>query len=232
MVTAGVTMFSPANTSKELSDYDDKGLYFRNAPSDILQGGVLAEVIAEDGALQRSPSSTSTTRYGNGLAEDLTASFEEGGGEVLATVPYAPDSQTFESEVNEIVGTDADAIVVVGFEESARIVAELIKQSFGPRRCRSTAPTATWATPPARSSRPPTSSLRVGSTDTGCGPAPAGPHPRPGRVERVPGVRTAIGIRRTRRSAGAPRRPDAGSGRAARQAGVRSPGRGCRGTAR
>ena len=131
VVTAGVTMFSPANTSKELSTYDDKGLYFRNAPSDILQGGVLAEVILEDGASSVAIINLDDS-YGNGLAEDLKASLEEGGGEVLATVPYAPDSQTFESEVNEIVGTDADAIVVIGFEESARIVAELIKQNFGP----------------------------------------------------------------------------------------------------
>ena len=131
VVNAGVTMFSPANTSKELSDYDDKGLYFRNAPSDILQGAVLAEVIAEDGNSTVAIINLDDS-YGNGLAEDLTASFEEGGGEVLATVPYAPDAQTFESEVNEIVGTDPDAIVIAGFEESARIVSELIKQGYGP----------------------------------------------------------------------------------------------------
>jgi ABC-type branched-subunit amino acid transport system substrate-binding protein len=131
VVNAGVTMFSPANTSKELSDYDDKGLYFRNAPSDILQGSVLAEVIAEDGNSTISIINLDDS-YGNGLAEDLTTYFEEGGGEVLATVPYAPDAQTFESEVNEIAGTDPDAIVVIGFEESARIVSELIKQGYGP----------------------------------------------------------------------------------------------------
>ncbi|HEX7131720.1 MAG TPA: ABC transporter substrate-binding protein [Iamia sp.] len=131
VVNAGVTMFSPANTSKELSTYDDKGLYFRNAPSDILQGAVLAEVIAEDNNSSIAIINLDDS-YGNGLAEDLTASFEEGGGEVLATVPYAPDAQTFESEVNEIVGTDPDAIVIAGFEESARIVAELIKQGYGP----------------------------------------------------------------------------------------------------
>ena len=46
---AGVVQFSPANTSKKLSTYADKGLYFRTAPSDILQGAVLGWVIAEDG---------------------------------------------------------------------------------------------------------------------------------------------------------------------------------------
>ncbi|HEU5150088.1 MAG TPA: ABC transporter substrate-binding protein [Iamia sp.] len=131
VVNAGVTMFSPANTSKELSDYDDKGLYFRNAPSDILQGSVLAEVIAEDGNSTIAIINLDDS-YGNGLAEDLTTYFEEGGGEVLTTVQYAPDAQTFESEVNQIVGEDPDAIVVIGFEESARIVSELIKQGSGP----------------------------------------------------------------------------------------------------
>ncbi|HEX5696403.1 MAG TPA: ABC transporter substrate-binding protein, partial [Acidimicrobiia bacterium] len=31
---AGVIQFSPANTSQELTTYDDNGLYFRTAPSD------------------------------------------------------------------------------------------------------------------------------------------------------------------------------------------------------
>ena len=48
VTSAGVVMFSPANTSKKLSTYPDKGLYFRDAPSDILQGQVLGEVVSED----------------------------------------------------------------------------------------------------------------------------------------------------------------------------------------
>ncbi|MDQ3030427.1 MAG: ABC transporter substrate-binding protein, partial [Actinomycetota bacterium] len=46
---AGVVQFSPANTAPDFTDYDDNGLYFRTAPSDVLQGQVLAEVIAEEG---------------------------------------------------------------------------------------------------------------------------------------------------------------------------------------
>ena len=74
--------FSPANTSKTLSTYADKGLYFRNAPSDILQGQVLGEIIAGDG----NPTLAIINRddaYGNGFAEDLKASFEAAGGEVV-----------------------------------------------------------------------------------------------------------------------------------------------------
>ena len=37
---AGVVHFSPANTSDQLTTYNDKGLYFRTAPPDVLQGRV------------------------------------------------------------------------------------------------------------------------------------------------------------------------------------------------
>jgi len=131
VVNAGVTMFSPANTSADLSDYDDKGLYFRNAPPDLLQGQVLAEVVAEDGNTTAAIINLDDS-YGNGLAEFFDQFFTEAGGEVTTTVAYQPDAQTFEAEVNEIVGTDPDAIIVIGFEESARIVSELIKQGSGP----------------------------------------------------------------------------------------------------
>ncbi len=49
VVGAGVIQFSPANTSAAFTDYDDQGLYFRTAPSDVLQGEVLGNLIAEDG---------------------------------------------------------------------------------------------------------------------------------------------------------------------------------------
>ena len=65
---AGVLQISPANTSHELTDYADKGLYFRTAPPDVLQGRVLGDLILADGnttlgilALQDS--------YGTGLAD-------------------------------------------------------------------------------------------------------------------------------------------------------------------
>ncbi len=46
---AGVLQISPANTSDELTNYADKGLYFRTAPPDVLQGRVLGDLILADG---------------------------------------------------------------------------------------------------------------------------------------------------------------------------------------
>src|SRR5690606_777820 len=48
---AGVIQFSPANTSPSFdeAETDPKNLYFRTAPSDVLQGAVLSNLVIEDG---------------------------------------------------------------------------------------------------------------------------------------------------------------------------------------
>ncbi|MFZ6004195.1 MAG: ABC transporter substrate-binding protein [Actinomycetota bacterium] len=129
---AGVTMFSPANTSKQFSDYPDEGLYFRLGPSDILQGQVLAEVIAEDDNSSLVILNFDDD-YGNGLAEDLAASFEAGGGEVVDTITYDPQAQTFDAEVQEALAADADAIALIGFDETSRLLVALVEQGLGPQ---------------------------------------------------------------------------------------------------
>jgi len=132
ITSAGVVQFSPANTAKSLSTYADKGLYFRNAPSDILQGAVLGEVIAEDGHTTVAILALDDP-YGTGLAEDLQAALEESGVEVVNSIIYDPQAQTFDSEVGEIAGDDPEAIVIIGFDESSRILATMVEQGIGPR---------------------------------------------------------------------------------------------------
>jgi len=128
---AGVTQFSPANTSKQFSDYPDEGLYFRLGPSDILQGQVLAEVIAEEGNSSLVILNFDDD-YGNGLAEDLAASFTAGGGEVVDTITYDPQAQTFDAEVQQAIAADADAIALIGFDETSRLLVALVEQGLGP----------------------------------------------------------------------------------------------------
>ena len=128
---AGVLEISPANTSDELTTYDDKGLYFRTAPPDVLQGRVLGDLILSDGnstvgilALQDS--------YGTGLAESTTKSITDGGGEVVETVVYDPKAASFSSEVGKIKAADPEAIAVIAFDETKKIIPEMVKQGIGP----------------------------------------------------------------------------------------------------
>jgi branched-chain amino acid transport system substrate-binding protein len=131
IVGNGTLQISPANTSPDLTDYDDKGLYFRTAPSDVLQGRVLGDLIAGDGnttvgilALQDS--------YGTGLADNLTKSFEASGGQIVEKVVYDPKAASFATEVGKIRAADPEAIAVIAFEETKKIIPELIKQGIGP----------------------------------------------------------------------------------------------------
>ncbi|MGI8537603.1 MAG: ABC transporter substrate-binding protein [Mycobacteriales bacterium] len=130
---AGVVQISPANTSPDFTDYPDKGLYFRTAPSDVLQGRILGNKIIGDGnatvgilALQDA--------YGTGLSENVTKSIEGSNGEVVATVIYDPKAAEFSAEVSKIKAADPAAIVLIGFEESAKVIQELVKQGIGPQQ--------------------------------------------------------------------------------------------------
>jgi ABC-type branched-subunit amino acid transport system substrate-binding protein len=128
---SGVMQISPANTSDELTNYPDKNLYFRTAPPDVLQGRVLGDLIASDGnsnvgilALQDS--------YGTGLAKSLKTSFEGSGGQVVSQVVYDPKAASFATEVGKIKAADPEAIAVIAFDETKKIIPELIKQGIGP----------------------------------------------------------------------------------------------------
>jgi branched-chain amino acid transport system substrate-binding protein len=125
-------MFSPANTSAALTDYPDKGLYFRDAPPDALQGEVLAGMIADDGnstlALM-----VLNDPYGTGLADAVVENFEASGGEVVERIEYDPQASTFDAEVQRIADADPDAIALITFEEGSRILATMVESGIGPR---------------------------------------------------------------------------------------------------
>ena len=66
---AGVVQFSPANTSPDFTTWDDKGLYWRTAPSDVLQGKVLGNYMATCGA-QTVGMIVLNDAYGTGLHQE------------------------------------------------------------------------------------------------------------------------------------------------------------------
>lgn len=131
IVGNNVVHFSPANTSPTFTTYDDNGLYFRTAPSDLLQGKVLADQVLAQGnetaaVLYRQES------YGQGLADSFKENFEAAGGTIPVFTAYAVDTENFDAEVDSIVEADPDAIVVIGFAESANILTTMHERGIGP----------------------------------------------------------------------------------------------------
>ena len=127
VVGAGVIQFSPANTSAALTTYDDKGIYFRTAPSDVLQGEVLGNLIAADGH-EKIAMIVLNDSYGTGLASFTTEAFEAAGGEVLAAPTFNTGDTNFSAQVSEVLATSPDAIVLITFEEVRTIIPQLVSQ--------------------------------------------------------------------------------------------------------
>ena len=121
VVDAGVIQFSPANTSDAFTSYDDKGLYWRTAPSDVLQGDVLGNLIAADGAATLGMIVLNDS-YGTGLAKYVTEAFEGAGGEVVAMETYNTGDTSFDSQVSAVLAAKPDAIALITFEEVATIL--------------------------------------------------------------------------------------------------------------
>lgn len=131
---AGAVMFSPANTSTAFDEapYDSPDLYFRTAPSDILQGAVMANLLIEDGRSNVAILARQDA-YGETLAEQVATNLENAGSSVAATVFYGENAQSFDSQVDEIAAAGGDALVLIGFEETATIVPQLITAGAGPQ---------------------------------------------------------------------------------------------------
>jgi len=131
IVGAGVVHFSPANTSTEFDTYDDKGLYFRTAPSDVLQGSVLGNLVVQDGA-QNIVILARQDSYGEALANQTEQTVTDQGGSIGAKILYNADASQYTSEVNEAAAANPDALVLIGFNETTKIVPRLISAGIGP----------------------------------------------------------------------------------------------------
>ncbi len=124
VVDAGVIQFSPANTSDAFTSYEDDGLYWRTAPSDVLQGDVLGNLIAADGAATLGMIVLNDS-YGTGLAKYVTEAFEGAGGEVVAMETYNTGDTSFDSQVSAVLAANPDAIALITFGGVATILPSL-----------------------------------------------------------------------------------------------------------
>jgi ABC-type branched-subunit amino acid transport system substrate-binding protein len=125
----GIVQISPANTSPEFTTYENGDYYFRTAPSDILQGRVLADTIIADGhseiailALQDS--------YGTGLADAVEQNFTEFGGTVVEKIVYDPSATEFSAEVGKVADSGADAVVLITFNEIVNLAPALAEEGM------------------------------------------------------------------------------------------------------
>ncbi|RKN48263.1 ABC transporter substrate-binding protein [Micromonospora endolithica] len=129
VVEAGLVLFSPSNTDASLTELKDNGLYFRTSPPDSLQGRALADVILRDGP-QKVAIVARDDSYGKGLQETVRVELERAGlgDDRVKLLGYAPpeDSKAtpvdFRKGAEEIKAFGADAVLIIGFGESAAVI--------------------------------------------------------------------------------------------------------------
>jgi ABC-type branched-subunit amino acid transport system substrate-binding protein len=133
-VAAGRILFSPSATSEALSQLDDKGLFFRTAPSDKLQAKALADLVMRDGA-EKVVVVARDDDYGMGLRDGIQADLIGTGLKPgnIHPVSYkvkekyddGDQNSVFKPLARTIKEFGADAVVVIGFEESAYVIRAL-----------------------------------------------------------------------------------------------------------
>ena len=131
---AGAVQFSPANTAAgfDTDEIDPNRLYFRTAPSDYLQGEVLANQIVKDG-FDNVAILGRQDFYGEGLAERTRDVLEEKGATVSEFILYNKDATNFTAEINKLAAAKPDAIVLVTFAEITTMIPQLIAKGLGPQ---------------------------------------------------------------------------------------------------
>lgn len=131
---AGTVLFSPANTTTTFDEgkYGEPDNYFRTAPSDILQGAVMANLLIQDGH-QNVAIMSRQDAYGETLTEQVTQNLEAQGASVVETAYYGQKATSFGAEVSSVAGSGADALVLIAFDETTTIVPELVQENFGPQ---------------------------------------------------------------------------------------------------
>lgn len=128
---AHVVQCSGSNTAPTFTDYSDDGYYIRTAPSDALQGPVLADTIIADGHTKVAVTARADD-YGKGLEKATVAALKKAGAQVVLSDTYDPQTKDYSSVAQKVAAAKPDAAVVVAFEEGAQIIKNLIESGVGP----------------------------------------------------------------------------------------------------
>ena len=131
VVCAGTIMFAPSNTSSVFTTYPDHGLYFRTAALSALEGAVLGKLVVDDGNSTVVLMSRDDA-FGGSLRAEAKIAIERSGGQVLDSFHYDPNSRDYDREIQRVKDKDPDAIVLIGFNEIAQILAKMIEEGLGP----------------------------------------------------------------------------------------------------
>ncbi|OLE28252.1 MAG: hypothetical protein AUG44_07830 [Actinobacteria bacterium 13_1_20CM_3_71_11] len=126
-VAGGRLLFSPSATSAALTKADDHGLFFRTAPSDSYQSQALADVVMRGGA-RRVYIIARADSYGTGLRDGFTDDLVKAGirKQDIGNLTYKDGQKDFSEIVRSAKSFGPDSIVIIGYEESSKVIQALM----------------------------------------------------------------------------------------------------------
>jgi branched-chain amino acid transport system substrate-binding protein len=124
---------SPSNTGSVLTDYPDKGYYFRTAPPDNLQAQALGNLIVNDNHSKLGIIAINND-YGKGFADDLKKEYEAAGGSVVETALYDPKGTDFSADAKKVAAAKPDSVAVIAYPETGgQVFTAMIANAIGPK---------------------------------------------------------------------------------------------------
>ncbi|NIR39582.1 MAG: ABC transporter substrate-binding protein, partial [Actinobacteria bacterium] len=87
------------------------GFYFRTAPSDVLQGPALADLMTADG-VSNAVVIYRNDDYGRGFNDALVAALDANGVGAEASIGYDPNATSFDAEAAQVAALGVDAVVL------------------------------------------------------------------------------------------------------------------------
>ena len=123
LTAAGIPMVSYASTSPALSDATAHPDFFRVVPSDALQGGAMADMVAASGVT--SPALIHMTNaYGSGLADSFESYWVGMNNSLCLKAGYEDTATDFSAAVQGVMDAGCDSAVLVSYSADGAMIIE------------------------------------------------------------------------------------------------------------
>ncbi len=119
-IPRGVVMVSPSATSPALSTIEDKGLFFRTAPSDARQGAVLAKIMMDKDIKSVAVTYTNND-YGKGLSDSFISNYEGMGGKITINAAHEDGKADYSAEVGALAAAGGEILAVLGYADQGGV---------------------------------------------------------------------------------------------------------------
>jgi ABC-type branched-subunit amino acid transport system substrate-binding protein len=131
-IREGVLQITPASTDSGLTTIEDDGLLNRVPPADNLQAPALVDFIGRSvGGVEGSTLNIGARNdaYGAGFADSLEEAWTRDGGEIGERVDYEPTQPSYNSEAQQILSGNPDAVAIIDFPETFEKVGPALERT-------------------------------------------------------------------------------------------------------